>query len=86
MSESTASRLDRVGREQRREERQKTTTATVSSSTSSSSPVSSNIPQASDRESDVNIGHLRTNHLDEDAKESYLHNSSTASGTVTMFR
>ena len=85
MSESTASRLDRVGREQRREERQKTTTAAASSSTSSSSPVSSNIPQASSGESDNNIDHLRTSHLDEDAEESDLHRSSTASGTV-MFK
>ena len=47
MSESTASRLDRVGREQRREERQRTATATSASlnlvsSSSSSSPASSN--------------------------------------------
>ena len=49
MSESTASRLDRVGREQRREERQRTSTSVTASSNlvSSTSLTSSSSPSQS---------------------------------------
>ena len=50
MSESTASRIDRVGREQRREERQRTSTSSgnaSSNSVSSTSFISSSSPNQS---------------------------------------
>ena len=50
MSESTASRIDRVGREQRREERQRTSTSSgnaSSNSVSSTSYISSSSPNQS---------------------------------------
>ena len=91
MSESTASRIDRVGREQRREEKQRTTAAAVSSSNivssspiSSSSPVSSSTPQASDsvRAPNKEVDYLNINNLDEVTEVTQIQDSDITTGNV----
>ena len=86
MSESTASRLDRVGREQRREERQRSSTsASASSSLVSSSSIT---PSSSSIQSPI-VDTVTTsndepqipNNIENENSESHISTSSSETGT-----
>ena len=82
MSESTASRIDRAGREQRREERQRATSASSNLVSSSSSLVPLNSQRASfvDRETKNSSDSLHSDKNENRSEEHHITTSTLPSG------